>query len=96
MYRAGFVQNASLSQAYGKNAIHSLANIPQMANGSSAYYNSVIQHHQAQSSHPNSQNYFGHVPGGGRGSTNQRYGNKNQQQQEVCVKVKVKLSQIST
>lgn len=73
------MQNASLSQAYGKNAIHSLANIPQMANGSSAYYNSVIQH-QVQSSHANSQNYFGHVSG--RNNTNQRYGNKNQQQQQ--------------
>lgn len=80
LYRAGFVQNASLPQAYSKNAIHSLANIPQqMPNGSSAYYNSVIQH-QVQSSHANSQNYFGHVPG--RNSTNQRYGNKNQQHQQ--------------
>lgn len=79
LYRAGFVQNASLPQAYGKNAIHSLANIPQMANGSSAYYNSVIQH-QVQSSHQNSQNYFGHVPG--RSGTNQRYGNKNHQQHQ--------------
>lgn len=52
-----------------------------MANGSSAYYNSVIQHHQAQSSHANSQSYFGHVAGG-RGSTNPRYGNKNQHHQQ--------------
>lgn len=80
MYRAGFMQNASLSQAYGKNAIHSIANIPQMPNGSSsAYYNSVIQH-QVQQSHQNSQNYFGQaVPG-----RNSRYGG-NKAQHEVYI-----------
>lgn len=83
LYRAGFVQNvqnASISQPYGKNAIHSIANIPQMSNGSSAYYNL----HQVQSSHPNSQSYFSHVPG--RNNSNPRYGSKahhQQQQHEV-------------
>lgn len=81
LYRAGFVQNASLSQAYGKNSIHSIANIPQ-----SAYYNSVIQH-QVQSTHPSSQNYFSHVSS--RNNTNPRYVNKahHQQQQQHEVKL---------
>lgn len=49
-----------------------------MPNGTSAYYNSVIQH-QVQSSHPNSQSYLSHLPG--RSNTNPRYGSKAQQQQ---------------
>lgn len=79
LYRAGFVQNASISQAYGKNAIHSIANIPQMPNGSSAYYNSILQH-QVSSSHPSSQSYLSHLPG--RSNINSRYGSKSQQQQQ--------------
>lgn len=75
LYRAGFIQNASMSQAYGKNPVHSIANIPQIANGSSsAYYNSVIQH-QVQQSHQGSPNYFV----SGRNNANHRFNSKAQQ-----------------
>lgn len=50
-----------------------------MPNGSSAYYNSVLQH-QVSSSHPNSQSYLSHIPG--RSNANSRYGSKSQQQQQ--------------
>lgn len=80
LYRAGFIQNASMSQAYAKNPMHSIANIPQMPNGSSsAYYNSVIQH-QVQQPHQGSQNYFNHVTG--RNNVNHRFNSKAQQQQQ--------------
>lgn len=80
MYRAGFIQNASISQAYGKNAIHSIANIPQMSNGSSsAYYNSVLQH-SVQQSHQNSANYFGHMAN--RNASSHRYSKAHHQQQQ--------------
>lgn len=79
MYRAGFIQNTSIQQVYGKNQIHSIANIPQLSNGStSAYYNSVIQH-PVQQTHQNSPNYFGHVTGRNNAS---RYNSKAQQQQQ--------------
>lgn len=81
LYRSGFIQSASLPQGYNKNAIHQLANIPQISNGSSAYYNPVIQH-QVQQTQQNSQNYYNQSVST-RNNSNQRYNNKQQQQQST-------------
>lgn len=85
LYRSGFIQSASLPQAYGKNAIHQIANIPQISNGSSAYYNPVIQH-QVQQTQQNSQNYY-NPSVSTRNNSNQRYNNKQQQQQQATQQV---------
>lgn len=70
MYRAAFIQGAALPQSYSKNTM--IANIPQL-NGSSAYYNTVIQN-QIQ------QQYSAPLPA--RSSVNQRYSTKQQQQHQ--------------
>lgn len=56
LYRAGIIQPTGLAQTYGKNQIHTIANIPSLSNGSSAYYNAAAlaqQHSQAHQSYYN-------------------------------------------
>lgn len=81
LYRAGFIQSSSLQQAYGKNAIHPIANIPHLSNGSSAYYNSVVQQHQAQQSQQ-TQGYYANAASARNNGNyrNKNYGNKQPQQ----------------
>lgn len=77
LYRAGIIQPSNLAQAYGKNQIHPIANIPSLSNGSSAYYNAVSQHQQ----HPQSQQgYYSNVSSNRNVNYRNRYGNGAQQQ----------------
>lgn len=65
--------------------MHTIANIPHIQNGSSsAYYNSVIQQHQAQQSQQSSQSFYTNsVAGRNNGNyRNNRYGSKHQQAQQ--------------
>lgn len=67
LYRAGFVQSASIPQTYSKSVIHPIASIPQL-NGSSAFYNQVVQNQMQYNTLPT------------RNASIQRY-NKQQQHQ---------------
>lgn len=69
LYRANFLPTVNLSQAYGKNTIHPIANIP-LSNGTT-YYNAG----------PPQSAYFANAGGNNiRGSNRGRRGNNIQQQ----------------
>lgn len=69
LYRAGFIQSASIPQTYGKNVVHPIASIPQL-NGSSVFYNQVVQNQLQYNTLPT------------RNASIQRY-NKQQQHQNT-------------
>lgn len=89
LYRANYPHSPLTTQNYGKNAIHSIANIPSLSNGSTsaAFYNTV-QHQQQQQQQQSHQSYsqsssnaYGYTSSAYRTSNyRNRYGNNQQQQ----------------
>lgn len=86
LYRASY-HHSPVTQNYGKNVIHSIANIPSLSNGSTsaAYYNTVQQQqpqsHQSYSqSSSSTQGYYNSSSINRTTNYRNRYGNNQQQQ----------------